>query len=154
MQGDPSVIAALGTVYQNLRATEEQSHLQEHCFEAQGWDSSKWWDKIEDKIHEKCVHYVLDRINDLGGMVTPGYAFTPVYFVDDFQGAIRETIDSLTRCRAAYAVACDAAESDEDYVTEKMIWCHLEWIEKQIGKFEGRLLRYGKLGTVVMTGAL
>lgn len=154
MQGNPSVISALNSVYQSLRATEEQSHLQEHCYETQGWDSSKWWDCIEDKIHEKCVHFVLNRINDLGGMVTPGYAFEPTYFTDDFPGALRETVKSLTKCRDAYATACEAAEEDSDYVTEKMIWCHLEWIEKQIVKFEGRLLRYGKLGTVVMTGAL
>jgi bacterioferritin (cytochrome b1) len=154
MQGDPAVIASLNTVYQTLRSTEEQSHLQEHCFETQGWDSSKWWDCIEDKIHEKCVHPVLNRINDLGGRVTPGYAFDPVYYQDDFQAALRETVDSLTKCRSAYATACEAAEEDGDYVTEKMIWKHLEWIEGRIVKFEGRLLRYGKLGTVVMTGAL
>lgn len=154
MQGSSDVIAALNEVYKTLRATEEQSHLQEHCFENQGWDSSKWWDTIEDKIHEKCVHYVLNRINELGGRVTAGYAFDPVYYPDDFQAALRETIDSLTKCRSAYSIACDAAEGDGDYVTEKMIWGHLEWIEKQIVKFEGRMLRYGKLGTVVMTGAL
>ena len=154
MQGNPAVISTLNTVYQTLRATEEQSHLQEHCFEAQGWKSSKWWDKIEGDIHTECVHSVLNRINDLGGRVTPGYAFEPAYYPDDFQAAMRETLDSLTKCRASYAAACEAAEDDGDYVTEKMIWSHLEWVENKIGKFEGRLLRYGKLGTVVMTGAL
>jgi bacterioferritin (cytochrome b1) len=154
VQGNPTVISALNIVYQNLRATEEQSHLQEHCYETQKWKSSKWWDSIENKIHEKCIHYVLNRINDLGGRAIPGYAFEPIYFLDDFQGAMRETVDCLTKCRAAYASACEAAEDDGDYVTEKMIWCHLEWIEKQIVKFEAHLLQYSKLGTVVMTGVV
>lgn len=154
MQGNPEVISALNTVYLTLHATEEQSHLQEHLFESQGWDSSKWWNCVENKIHTKCIHPVLNRINDLGGKVTPGNAFEPLYYQDDFQGSMRETLSCLVKCRDSYGAACAIAELDEDYVTEKMIWCHLEWIEKQIGKFESRLLRYGKLGTVIMTGAL
>ena len=154
MNGNPAVIAALNVVYQNLRATEEQSHLQEHCYETQGWASSKYWDKVEDEIHEVCVHYVLNRINDLGGRVTPGYAFDVLYWPDDFGAAINETISSLYKCRTAYGAACDAAEDDDDYVTEKMIWKHLKWIEARIVKFEGLALRFGKLGTVVMTGAM
>ena len=152
MQGNSDVIAALNSVYQTLESTEEQSHLQEHVFEVQGWDSSKWWDCIENKIHVKCIHPVLNRINELGGRVTPGDAFEVVYYPDDFQGAMRETLNCLTKCRDAYGVACEAAESDEDYVTEEMIEDHVTWIEKQIVKFEGRLLRYSKLGSVVMTG--
>lgn len=152
MQGNSAVIMALNDVYKNLRATEEQSHLQEHVFEMQGWASAKWWDYIENKIHEKCVHPVINRINDLGGRVEPGYAFPVEYWTDDFGAAMRGTLDALTKCRDAYDKACGAAEKDEDYVTEKMIWCHLGWIEKQIVKFEGYLGRYAKLGTVVMTG--
>ena len=154
MEGNPAVILALNTIYQNLRATEEQSHLQEHVLEVQGWESQKWWDTIENDIHTTCTHFVINRINELGGRVTAGYAFDPVYYSDDFSAAMRETVDALTKCRVAYVDACEAAEGDKDYVTEKMIWCHLEWLESQIVQFEGRLLRYSKLGSVVMTGAL
>src|SRR5271166_1520727 len=147
MIGNPAVLAALNNTYQCLRATEEQCHLQEHIYETQGWSSQKYWDDIENNIHSVCVHFVLDRIMWLGGTATAGYAFPVRYWQDDFGAAIQETITALQSCRNAYGLVCDAAEDDDDYVTQKMAWDHLCWIESRINIFEGLAIRFSKLGT-------
>lgn len=154
MNGNPEVIARLIAAYHTARTLEEQAHLQEHAFELNGWAGSECWDAIEAKVHTRCIHPLLDRIFALGGLPTPGYAFEVAYSVDDFAGAIGNTIAALQKLRDAYAAVCEAAEDDDDYVTIAMAWKSEKWVEKSILRFEGLMVRYGKLGTVAMTGVL
>lgn len=152
MNGSPEVLDSLNNVYHHLISCEAQAHLQEHCLESDGWDSSKYWDCIETNVHTKCTHKVLDRMFALGGSPTfePGYEVK--YFRDDFSSAIAETILSLERCQLALQEAVSAAEEDGDCVTECMLYKCLKWVEKQICKFEGLAKRFGALGPMAMTG--
>jgi len=152
MQGSSEVLGALNTVYHALISAEGQAHLQEHAFEYPGWSSSKYWDAIENELHKECTHWILNRMFELEGSPTYELGFPVVYYADGFSLAINETIQSLGKCRDAYQNLCEVADIDGDYVTQKICWCHLKFIEKHITIFEGLLIRFNKLGSVVMGG--
>lgn len=145
MQGSQAVIDALNNVLGHGMALHQQAHFQEHKFELMKYGFSQWWDKIETQAHDKLNHFTIDRIALLGGEPTPSWAF-PIIVRTDVGGALDATLAALSKTHAAYRAACDVAEADDDYVTEKMIWCHLEHIEKWIGKFESRKAQYDRLG--------
>ena len=147
MQGSPQVIDALNRAAECVHALHEQAHLQEHKFELQRWDFAKWFDKIETQTHECLFHYLLNRIGILGGTPSVAYAWAPVASLD-IGSALADHLASMERVHEAYGLACDAAEDADDYVTEKMIWCHLERLEKWQTKFEARLAKYQRLGPV------
>lgn len=152
MDGAPAVIEALNKVYHCLICCEAQAHLQEHALEADGWDSSDHWDKVESKVHVKCTHKVLDRMFALNGLPTFEPAYEVKYFRDDFSTAIQTTIESLEQCQSAIQDAIQAAEEDGDCVTECILYKCLKWVEKRICKFEGLAKRFGALGPMAMTG--
>lgn len=143
MQGSAAVVDALNTVYRLLLAIEQQAHAQEHRLEAQGWRRmSDWFHAIEEKGHSHLIHPLMDRINMLGGKVDSQYAFEPECFdFGEIGAALGSMLRRLVEARAAYGEACETAEDADDYVTEKMIWCHLAWLEKKIVKFERRIAK-------------
>jgi bacterioferritin (cytochrome b1) len=148
MQGDPDVINALQDVYKFERTLEEQAHLTEHLYESRKWTAiSKWFDCIETKLHERCLHFVINRINDLGGSVLPGYSFEPQVFpVEQLDMALDSMASRLGELRSLYIGVCNAASTADDYVTEKLAWKHQEKIEGWLLKFQGRLAKLRLLG--------
>lgn len=145
MQGSETVITALNNIFAHTLALHQQAHLQEHRFELMGYSFSSWWDKIETESHDCLTHYVLNRIGLLGGTPVPQWAFA-IKFSDDVGEAISITLKALQKTHEAYNVACDAAEADDDYVTEKMIWKHLKKLEGWTAKFEARKAQFDKVG--------
>lgn len=148
--GTPEEMAALENCYRRIRAIEEQAHLQEHCYEAGGWTSiSKCFDAVETQIHEKLIHFVINRINDLGGRVTPGYAFQPeVYEIQQVDMAFGAMASRLAELLADYATLCNVAELNDSYVTEKMAWKHQKWVEHKMLKFRGKVAKVAAVGGV------
>ena len=62
---------------------------------------------------------------------------------------VASMVNRLMAIHKAYAAVCEAAEAAapyDDYVTQAMVWCHLEWLEKQIGKFEDRAAQIAEMG--------
>ena len=146
MQGSPSVIAALNEVFANWLALEQQAHLQEHKFEAMRYAFSDWFHVIEEEGHEQCIHKLLNRINALGGTPSPRYAFPPASPVEGIAKALSGIVTALQTVHQAYNKACELAEKDDDYVTEKKIWKQLAWLEGQMTKFEARSAQCEKVG--------
>jgi bacterioferritin (cytochrome b1) len=146
MQGSQLVIDGLQAVFHNLLSLEQQAHLQEHRFESMRYSFSNWFHAIEEKGHENLIHPVLDRIHALGGTPLSRYAWEVPPSTPDVAPAMRETLSSLQAVHRAYNQACEYAEADDDYVTEKMIHEHLCWVEKKMNKFEARIAQCDKLG--------
>lgn len=145
MQGSPAVIAALNACLASTMALHEQAHSQEHRFEVDKYGFSDWFDKIETKAHEKLTHYLMNRIGLLGGEIVPAWAFQPKAEAT-IGPAMTAVLSALQATHTAYGTACEVAEKEQDYVTEKMIWGHLEHIESWIGKFEARIAQLAKIG--------
>lgn len=140
MQGDPQVIEALNAAYKVGKAIEEQTHLQEHLYESKGWPFERWFHEIEEDGHRLVIHKLMNRVNRLGGRLTPGYAFDPVVFeAEQIDRACDETRSRLDQWRASLRAVCNAAEVADDYVTIKKVWKWLCWIEARIADFENRL---------------
>jgi bacterioferritin (cytochrome b1) len=145
MQGSESVIKALNNVLAHTLALHSQAHLQEHYWESTKYGFSGWFDKIETKAHTEMTHYLLNRIRSLGGRMVYAWAWEPTY--DESIGpAMRGLLMSMSKTHAAYVSACNVAEKDDDYVTAKMIWCHLKHLEKWMTKFEARIAQLDALG--------
>lgn len=149
MRGNPKVIEALNAVYQAMLSTEIQAHVQEHLYESEGYKKvSNWFDVIETKGHQKLTHYLIKRINALGGQAESIWDFQPAAGkpIEQLDQALAAILEALERVHAAYGAACEAAEAADDYVTQKMIWEHLEWLECQIGKFSDRAAQIAEMG--------
>jgi len=145
MQGNALVIACLNECSAAILALHQSAHLQEHWYETKGWAFSDWFDKIETESHNKCLHHVWSRINQLGGKILPAWAWTPAY-EEEIGPAMQAMLKGLQDVHGAYNKACEAAEADDDYVTEKMIWKHLKWVEERMTKFEARIGQLEKVG--------
>lgn len=155
MKGDPAVIAALNKVYSLILPIEEQSHRQEHMSESDGYARvAGWFNCVGDGLIKKgprLRHFVMKRLNSLGGQADAAYGFTPDMArpIEQLDAAVASMISQLYALHRAYADVCEAAEQAtpyDDYVTQAMVWCHLEWIEKQIGKFEDRQAQIAEMG--------
>ena len=148
MKGDPAVIAALNEAYRLTKAIEEQAHIQEHWYENAGFKPvADFFDDIETHLHRNVIHPLMKRINAIGARVTPGYAFDipSPYDVADLERACNDARDRLEQLRAAFGTACTAAERMDDYVTSKLLWGWMCFVEKRIRKFEKRI---GKIRAV------
>lgn len=148
MQGDPEVLSQSNVLYKLLKALEEEAHLIEHRLESTSWlKLSKPFDCMEERLHRKVIHPLMNRINDLGGTIEPGYAFSPqCWGVEDIQTAYASMAGHLYEVRSAIIAVCNAAESADDYVTENLLWHKNKWIEKKIRCFEGLLARIRAVG--------
>ena len=141
MTGNPEVIKAMLDQYLRLMALQEQAHQQEHWYECARFGRiARWFHKVEQCGHERLVHPFMNRVNALGGRLNSGYAFTPeVFEVLDLDRACESTLRRLDEIHAGFIAICNAAESSDDYVTERMVWKMQEWVEKQQRKFSTRL---------------
>lgn len=155
MKGDPDVIAALNAVYGLILPTEEQAHRQEHQCESDGYVKvANWFHCIESGLTEegpRLRHFVMKRINALGSQADAAYAFDadPARPIQQLDQAVGSMVERLYALHRAYAFVCQQAETAEpydDYVTQSMVWGHLEWVEKQIGKFEDRQSQIAEMG--------
>ena len=149
MQGNLKVIASLNGIYALLLPTEVQAHQQEHQYEAEGYERvSDWFDVIEDKGHRKLIHPLMNRINSLNGECSGKWAFQPdeARPIEQLDAAVGSMLSRLTAVHGAYVDACEIAEDAQDYVTTTLIHVHLEWLEKQISKFERRASQIEELG--------
>jgi bacterioferritin (cytochrome b1) len=148
VQGDPEVLARMNAAYPILKALEEQAHLNEHLLESTGWCRlSDLFDAMESKLHRKVIHPFMNRVNDLGGVLQPGYAFPPTCWpAEQIGAAFGSMVQHLQEVRAAFIAICNAAEAADDYVTERLIWRKQAWIEGKIDCFEGHIARIGAIG--------
>lgn len=145
MTGSPKVIDALNDVLAHALALHQQAHLEEHWFESLKYSFSDWFDAIETKAHAKMVHPTMNRIRQLGGKIVAKWAWQPTY-EESVGPAMKSLLASMQKTRESLGRACTAAEDDEDYVTEKMIWCMLEKLERWVVKYEARIAQHDKIG--------
>lgn len=148
MQGNPAVIERLNALYKAIRSTEEQAHMQEHAYESMKWGKpAHWFDAVETRIHTLCLHEVMNRINNLDGVVQPGYAFQPQCWpIEDLEQALSSMLARLGEIHQGYIALCEIAEGVDDYPTEKMAWRHQAFIESLQNKFDRRLKKLRLLG--------
>ena len=150
MQGSPSVISALNTIYVQLLTWKEQSHRQENRFEAMGWDGlKKKFDKATREAHD-LIHDVLDRIEALSG--EPNSTLNPVTIANDPQGAFTLGLTTLNALLASYRSAITVAQGDQDRATEKLLFGQLGTVEDRAMKFEKQIRKLGALQTPLYLG--
>lgn len=152
--GNPEVLAALDDCYTWLIAIEQQAHVQEHCLESRGFKSlSDWFDDMEENLHCKVIHPLMNRIYNLSGKVTSRYAFPPADPRDpeNLVDACTDMLGRIVELRALFTKVCQAAETSDDYETQSVIWDFVNFTEKRIRKFENRL---AKIRLVGITGFL
>jgi tRNA U34 5-carboxymethylaminomethyl modifying enzyme MnmG/GidA len=152
------VIDAWDAVFGIVIATEQEAHLIEHLLESEGWKRmSAWFDDIETNIHTEIVHKLIKQVNRLRGRVTPAYAFYPQCWGHmDIEQALASVLGHLKDIRGTagangaqatgLVAVCNAAESSDDYASEKLAWKMIKWLEDKIAKYENRLDKLRSLG--------
>jgi len=143
MQGSPSVIAALNTLYMQLLTWKEASHRQENRFQAMGWNGLKEkWDSATHEAHD-LIGGVLDRIEELGG--EPQSTMGQVTIANDPQAAFQLGLTTLNALATSYRSALDAAAGDKDVGTEDVLYGQACKVERRIIKFEKQLRKLAAL---------
>ena len=131
MKADPDVVAALNAVYVLVLTLKEQTHLQEHVFQAAHYRRLlKKFDKLTNAIHATWIHWLVMWFTAHGELPDSELADFQVADADDPGDAFSYSGDLLKSLEQALLTACVAVHAADDYVTGKLVHCLLNKVEK------------------------
>ena len=147
MKAAASVVEGLNAVYILALTFKEQTHKQEHAFQAAKYKRlTCWFDKLTTRVHKIVIHELVDWFAEHGIDSDSKLLEVRVADAEEPSDAFMYTLDLLTALDAAYRGACEAVEDVGDYVTQTLIHKHLKKIERWTDKAEAELATIAKLG--------
>ncbi len=147
MKPDPAVVDALNAVYPLVLTLKEQTHVQEHTFQAAHYRRLlKKFDRLTNEIHAIWLHKLVCWF--ASHQVEPDSSLLEVRVADANEpgDAFVYTDDLLKALNQALLSACVAVHVADDYPTGKLVHRLLCRVEKWRDRIDAEIQQIADLG--------
>jgi bacterioferritin (cytochrome b1) len=146
MQGDPTVIATLNTLFALEVAVFEITHLYEHVMERKRYRRlQKWFDSEVDASRDR-RRYITDRCFALDGSLSLTIPTSSVDPNQKTESYLSQTLSMLSSLLTAYQSGYESVEDAGDSVTARKLCKFIGLIQETIADLEAFLGQIEEIG--------